>query len=40
MLCWINRPEFRGRTIAQLNLDIYEEFQKRNIVIRFPASQP
>ena len=36
LLCWINRPEFRGRTIAQLNLDIYEEFQKRNIVMPFP----
>ncbi len=36
LLCWIHRPEFKGRTIARLNLDIYEEFKKRNIVMPFP----
>jgi MscS family membrane protein len=36
LLCWIHRPEFQGRTIAQLNLAIYEEFKKRNIVMPFP----
>jgi len=36
LLCWISRPEFRGRTIAKLNQDIYDEFNKRDIVIPFP----
>ncbi len=36
LLCWIYRPEFRGRTIAKLNQDIYDEFTNRNIVIPFP----
>lgn len=36
LLCWIYRPEYRGRAMAQLNLSIYEEFQKRKIVMPFP----
>jgi len=39
LLCWIYRPEFRGRATAQLNLAIYEEFQKRNIIMPFPQRE-
>lgn len=36
LLCWIRLPEFRGRAMAQLNRDIYDEFMKRGISMPFP----
>jgi len=36
LLCWIRRPEFRGRAMAQLNASIYEEFERRAIIMPFP----
>jgi MscS family membrane protein len=36
LLCWIRLPEFRGRAMAQLNRDIYEEFRKRGVSMPFP----
>ncbi|MFH0959789.1 MAG: mechanosensitive ion channel family protein [Pseudomonadota bacterium] len=36
LLCWIHLPEFRGRAMAQLNRDIYEEFKKRSVSMPFP----
>ncbi len=36
LLCWIDPPERRGRTIHQLNWAIYEEFQKLGVEIPFP----
>lgn len=36
LLCWIDLPEQRGRTIHQLNCAINEEFRKQGIEIPFP----
>ncbi|MGC8659009.1 MAG: mechanosensitive ion channel family protein [Desulfomonilaceae bacterium] len=36
LLCWIERPEFRGRAVSKLNWAIYKEFQERDIVMPFP----
>ena len=36
LLCWIELPEFRGRSISLLNWAIYKEFQSRGIVMPFP----
>tara|TARA_B110000014_G_scaffold216456_1_gene170572 strand:+ start:774 stop:1838 length:1065 start_codon:yes stop_codon:yes gene_type:complete len=36
LLCWIERPEYRGRTIDFLNTQIYNSFNKNNIEIPFP----
>jgi MscS family membrane protein len=36
LLCWIDLPEQRGRTIHKLNWAIKEEFQRRGIEIPFP----
>ncbi|MEJ2717713.1 MAG: mechanosensitive ion channel family protein [Deltaproteobacteria bacterium] len=36
LLCWIDLPAQRGRTIHHLNLAINEEFQKQKIEIPFP----
>ena len=36
LLCWIEKPEFRGRTIDFLNTQIYNSFNKQNIEIPFP----
>lgn len=36
LLCWIDQPAQRGRTIHELNCAINEEFQKQGIVIPFP----
>lgn len=36
LLCWIDLPEQKGRTIHQLNSAIHEAFQKGGIEIPFP----
>ncbi len=36
LLCWIDLPEQRGRTIHQLNWAIKEEFERQGIEIPFP----
>lgn len=36
LLVWIIKPEFRGRSVNQLNRAICEEFRKRDIEIPFP----
>ena len=36
LLCWIERPELRGRVIDELSISIYKNFNKENIVIPFP----
>jgi len=36
LLCWISSPEFQEQAFAELNQAVYEEFQKRNIIIPFP----
>ncbi len=36
LLCWIDLPEQRGRTIHELNWAINEEFRKEGIEIPFP----
>jgi MscS family membrane protein len=36
LLCWIDLPELKGRTIHQLNWAIHEEFQKQGIEMPFP----
>jgi MscS family membrane protein len=36
LLCWIDLPEQRGRTIHQLNWAIKEEFEKLGIEVPFP----
>lgn len=36
LLCWIDLPELRGRTIHQLNWAIHEEFRKQEIEMPFP----
>jgi len=36
LLCWINQPVDRGRTLHELNCSIYKAFQKEKIEIPFP----
>ena len=36
LLCWIDLPELRGRTVHQLNWAIHEEFRKQGIEMPFP----
>ncbi len=36
LLCWIEKPGFRGHVIDELNTAIYKEFNKQNIEIPFP----
>lgn len=36
LLCWIDQPEQKGRTIHQINWAIHEAFQKEGIEIPFP----
>ena len=36
LLCWIDLPELKGRTIHQLNWAIHEEFRKQEIEMPFP----
>ena len=36
LLCWILRPELRGKVIDELNTKIYNKFQETNIKIPFP----
>jgi small-conductance mechanosensitive channel len=36
LLCWIEKPELRGKVIDELNTDIYNKFQDNNITIPFP----
>jgi len=36
LLCWIERPIDRGRTIHELNCAVYRKFQEGNIEIPFP----
>ena len=36
LLCWIEKPEYRGRTIDFLNTQIYNSFNKNNIEVPFP----
>ncbi len=36
LLCWIDLPELKGRTIHQLNWAIHEEFRKQGIEMPFP----
>jgi small-conductance mechanosensitive channel len=36
LLCWAKTPADRGRVIHELNIALFEEFQKENISIPFP----
>jgi small-conductance mechanosensitive channel len=36
LLCWIDRPENRGRAQDALNSEVYKRFQKQGIEIPFP----
>ena len=36
LLCWIDKPESRGKTVDFLNTEIYNSFNKNNIEIPFP----
>ena len=36
LLCWILKPELRGRVVDELNSEIYNKFQENNITIPFP----
>tara|TARA_B100000700_G_scaffold131691_1_gene147263 strand:- start:1907 stop:2968 length:1062 start_codon:yes stop_codon:yes gene_type:complete len=36
LLCWIEKPEYRGRTVDFLNTQIYNSFNEKNIEIPFP----
>jgi len=36
LLCWIVKPELRGKVIDELNSEIYNKFQEHNITIPFP----
>ena len=36
LLCWILKPEIRGKVIDELNSKIYNKFQEHNIIIPFP----
>ena len=36
LLCWIERPELRGRVIDELSISIYNKFNQENIEIPFP----
>jgi len=37
LLFWIYKPEKRGRTVDQINTDIYKKFNERNILIPYPT---
>ena len=37
LLFWISKPEKRGRTVDQVNTDIYKKFAERNILIPYPT---
>ncbi len=37
LLFWISKPEKRGRTVNQVNTDIYKKFAERNILIPYPT---
>ena len=36
LLCWVEKPVFRGRILHELNREIYREFASQNISIPFP----
>ena len=36
LLCWIIKPELRGKVIDELNSEIYNKFQDNHITIPFP----
>jgi len=35
LLCWVSRPELRGRTLDSLNSHVYKEFSRLNIEIPY-----
>jgi len=37
LLFWISKPEKRGRTVDQINTDIYKRFSEQNILIPYPT---
>jgi len=36
LLCWVEKPVFRGRVLHELNRQVYKEFALQNIEIPFP----
>mgnify|MGYP002332389765 FL=1 len=36
LLCWVNKPVLRGKTLHQLNTAVYKRFTAENIQIPFP----
>ena len=36
LLCWIEKPELRGRVIDDLSISIYNNFNQEDIEIPFP----
>ena len=36
LLCWVEKPVFRGRVLHELNREVYKRFAKENIDIPFP----
>ena len=36
LLCWIDKPGERGKTIDFLNTEIYNSFNSNNVEIPFP----
>ena len=37
LLFWIFKPAIRGRTVDEINTDIYKTFSKRNFIIPYPT---
>ena len=37
LLLWILKPERRGRTVDEVNSEIYHEFKSQNILIPYPT---
>ena len=37
LLFWIRKPEIRGRTVDSINMDIYNKFSEKNILIPYPT---
>ena len=39
LLFWIQKPETRGRTVDDVNTEIYKEFSRKNIIIPYPKME-
>ena len=39
LLFWIYKPEIRGRTVDEVNTEIYSQFSSKKIIIPFPKME-